>query len=1334
MVLLTPWFCCFRPQVTAIHWLLPARQLRILHAPHVGWALFAAVPLLLSSLDLGGRGPRRGAGLERMRASAARALAAVGASETVQQPIWAPLAAQLAAALASAPQPSLPPLASAGEAASSESGAPPTRALLTPLKLPPRRADGGVAAGGSEYSAGGISWPAASLSSWLHAIAASERTRGVLHWEREQLLSHLSSAGGRGILRGGGHGRAAARAQLCARLVHLARAHAASPEEAPACAAALSMLSALVNAETPRGSGAPVLAALEASDAIALCIELVASTTSAPPLLERAATLACDLLEREWPTVGSGHAQAMRALLAPSSSARSLFAHAHARLAEACEILRTEAADAPAASVHAAVGLNASAGGARSMYGSYTRTVVTAVRAATGGVVSWDDGGGFEDGGPEGVLRAAGATLALLATLCRSPDPAQMQSLMHKQSATAGSYNLVIDAASLLPPLVPLAASGRATLVSATLGALEAMVAGAHVDNQWLLVRRRIPHACSALLTLPDRAPNAASGAIAAGDDDAPRLRRGALSLLAALAEGAPSLRIELAHAVDFRSLRRRVTLEYEAFVHERARRSAELRGTVMRVLKRDSARAAVAALATADATGRPASATGVSAEELMTARSEETYRTELMRETDAQIAALQPTSGDDAKLREAFRAYTLLTLLAGAAPERAAAAAQPEAPTRATSTYATYASGGDGDDANIFSASEVAEMPWLRAVNDLAPPPGGPAPARPSAAEQYAATAASNAAFASAAAFFEKQLLAVDVRWPRGPTHHIVFPVPMVAQYLPPSYGARLNAGVCSHGSLTRSRLEITMRADSTAAITRHREWIATATLPALLAFLAPPVRLGLLINCGVLNLLAATSMDYDTRDGRPHLWGASLLLPVLALVQLIGAAAILVADVVEFAPPAIEERWCARRVRAAMRERGHLPPHARSMSSDALAAAPQLSAVALAPPPMDALANDGSAVGGGGNSALAWLTSDRRFVPPAWLANCANALMQRCWPVRALSHAIGASDGLVSLLRDGRVRPADGFPDENPLAVACRAAAGAALAATEPQLFFGVVIIFSSVPALLAQASAPIVLALQLLLLVASRSDGARHAATALLTPWPQLIAISLLGLGLLFMHAAVSYYLFGEALSGIACADDAGLGGCVAASMVGGSFMPYGRAGIDGDAAEADETTGRSVPRLLLDVSCYLSVGVLTLGALLATMLEAFDTSRKAAAGATFELDARCAVSGLTREAAATRGERSAQRYEPYAYVLYLLHLRGKRQAGEALTALEASVERRAAMLDLSWFPRAAEGLVGDATDGVNTGVSAGKVETVEKEPSELGRAMRRLMGLE
>ena len=127
---------------------------------------------------------------------------------------------------------------------------------------------------------------------------------------------------------------------------------------------------------------------------------------------------------------------------------------------------------------------------------------------------------------------------------------------------------------------------------------------------------------------------------------------------------------------------------------------------------------------------------------------------------------------------------------------------------------------------------------------------------------------------------------------------------------------------------------------------------------------------------------------------------------------------------------------------------------------------------------------------------------------------------------------------------------------------------------------------------------------------------------------------------------------------------------LGGCVAASFTGAAFMPYGWPGVQGDAAR-----GTSPMRLLIDVSCYVSVCIVTLGSLLATMLEAFELSSKAKAGATLEVKDMCLICGLTRAEAERTGQ-SLSTYSPFEYILYLLYVRGKKAAGESLSALEGA----------------------------------------------------------
>ena len=210
------------------------------------------------------------------------------------------------------------------------------------------------------------------------------------------------------------------------------------------------------------------------------------------------------------------------------------------------------------------------------------------------------------------------------------------------------------------------------------------------------------------------------------------------------------------------------------------------------------------------------------------------------------------------------------------------------------------------------------------------------------------------------------------------------------------------------------------------------------------------------------------------------------------------------------------------------------------------------------------------------------------------------------------------------------------------------------------------------------------------------------------------------------------------------------------------MGPGLIPFGWSGA---AAEAEDGGGlpppeRSLGRLALSASCYLSVGVLALGCALATMLEAFEASRLAARAAPSGPDGRrCAVCGLTAEEALAAGVHvSDHGHDPESYLLYLLYLRSKRRAAEPLTSLEASVERRAAALDLSFFPRAAEGSVPPAeeeaaeaavakakgaraygTSGGGSGSMSSRraawpEDELDATTNEIARAMRNLLGMD
>ena len=115
----------------------------------------------------------------------------------------------------------------------------------------------------------------------------------------------------------------------------------------------------------------------------------------------------------------------------------------------------------------------------------------------------------------------------------------------------------------------------------------------------------------------------------------------------------------------------------------------------------------------------------------------------------------------------------------------------------------------------------------------------------------------------------------------------------------------------------------------------------------------------------------------------------------------------------------------------------------------------------------------------------------------------------------------------------------------------------------------------------------------------------------------------------------------------------------------------------------------------------------------------------------------------MSGLTRDKAEAAGDAFDDLVlSPFAYVLFLLHLREKRKAAEPLTSLELSVERRAAVLDLSWFPREAEAADHAATHPPPHAASSahggprpqrGPKGTHERSGGDMAATMRTLLGM-
>ena len=1433
----------------------------------IEWALLCALPILLGTLELAAHGQASAAAaghpvsdhrLRSVRSVVLRALDKVAASAVMQQRRWVPLARQIAAARSSHSTPSAARPAGGASQATSDDGAvalgSPTKegsvsgSASSPASTSPVESSGGAAhvaespeaeldmpplisplisplhlsrrGGGVALPAGtGSSWPAQALSAWLDDVGIAPRTRGLLVREREQLLLNLcapppsASVSSASPLVGRGRAGSERRAELCRRLVRLARAHTSAPEHASTCAGALSLLGKLLQADLP-DIDPHVVGALRGSGAMALCVKLIACPTTSPAVVERCCSLACDLLallslpqsrppsERAEDPSCDAHAEAWWSICSPGGDGRGFCEQCHVRLVEAADLLRAEAVDSHgvADSAPSAASLGASAIApppppphpSRLWAGSeaWSEEWMGDGRVGDGWVGDGWMGetlaesetlpAGIAAAGPAGVLRAAAATLKLLKALCAASDPLPTQDFMREQPGSPDPQNLVLDVAALLPALVPPAlvaparpsepsgaaargaadSSSRAALALLVMETLEAMVAGANEVNQRLLVHRQVPQACSAILTVADvpvpsqAAPPASAlgGEATAADSraavsraaDSRALRRGALALLAALLEGHPdaSLTVELAHAIDVRTLRSLVVAEYQRYMARRKLAADRLYGTVLEVLRRDAARAEAALRESSTASGAagpPAAATAAPSVDLMSPRSEEARRATLVAQAEAHEAALQPAGAEDESMREAFRAYILLRLVSDAAPElmvaakaeahahvaaelMAAAKAEAEGRQEDTGRWLTGGTGvagrggrlaadAEGRQGSIFTAAELEQMPWLRSLSGGS---GG-------RASTTTAVPRADRDFDEAAAFYDRRIAWVDVRWGEGAATPVVFPMPAATEYLPATYAAELEREVAREAGSARL-LDLTLRADEVSACMEHREWLSTTSLLGpLFAVVVPWLGPAVLANAALLNLLAATAMQVHTSNGRPRLAGASLLIPLLALAQLLATTLLLAAGVLEAAVPALERQWRCRRLAAALRSREQSANGGDAISGDAI--------------------SGGGGGGGGGARGGSRL----------------RGLLLDIWPVRALWQRLSSVQRVVGMIRDGRIRgsrgprssPTDGFPEHLLWARALRSLASVALVAVEPPLLHGLAVLACGVPAIFVAQTAPIFLAVQLVLLIAGRSEGARKAAATLAAPWLQLACAAIMGACLLYLHAVLAYYLFGETLAGVPCVPAAGRGGgpvdadepliegglaaCVAASLVGNGLMPYAWSGATPSPSDADAHAS-PLARLALDVSCYLSVGVLTLGVALATMLDAFETARQDEIATSHALASQCAVCGLTRAHAEARGESfEAHSHAPFSYVLFLVHVRAKRRAAEPLTALEASVERRAAALDLSWFPRAeVEPRTGphrSAAPMVKHAAPAG-----DQAPSnEVADALRRLLGM-
>ena len=96
-------------------------------------------------------------------------------------------------------------------------------------------------------------------------------------------------------------------------------------------------------------------------------------------------------------------------------------------------------------------------------------------------------------------------------------------------------------------------------------------------------------------------------------------------------------------------------------------------------------------------------------------------------------------------------------------------------------------------------------------------------------------------------------------------------------------------------------------------------QELLATQPLASLLVVLSPILRVAVLVGALTINLLALSSISPDPTGGdAPSLEGFGIFLPLLALVQLGLTVALLAAHALLHTPPALEARWCSRRLAA--------------------------------------------------------------------------------------------------------------------------------------------------------------------------------------------------------------------------------------------------------------------------------------------------------------------------------------------------------------------------------------------------------------------------------
>ena len=103
-------------------------------------------------------------------------------------------------------------------------------------------------------------------------------------------------------------------------------------------------------------------------------------------------------------------------------------------------------------------------------------------------------------------------------------------------------------------------------------------------------------------------------------------------------------------------------------------------------------------------------------------------------------------------------------------------------------------------------------------------------------------------------------------------------------------------------------------------------------------------------------------------------------------------------------------------------------------------------------------------------------------------------------------------------------------------------------------------------------------------------------------------------------------------------------------------------------------------------MLDISYFACVGVLAMGLSAAAFIEAIAAARRREEELLVDLQGRCPVTGLSRDAIERRGGSFdywvGAKHNALHYIFLVLHLRAKAARGEPFSSLEATIARTVA----------------------------------------------------